>query len=319
MGSARLHARSYFYRKFSPMKAIRILFLCLSAWPVFAQDYHPLIQAGVYRDEFGAPEMGFCVYDYGGRYWFRGDTMIAGQTYQVLCRAGIRPVPGAPAFCPPYTVDTTECTLYALMRESVPEKQVFQFNFETGTEFLLFDFSVQAGDSVTVGHPPQTVYVEAEGIEPWTAGSGRRKIIVQSPLGGQAAWVEGLGALNSLWDPLAPMCICPHLICYQESGQTLTGGECATVVRTEEPGAGQAGLVLTPNPVSETITIMRQEGDKTFDRITIFTLSGQIMAQHYTTDAFSVDIPVGHWPVGSYVAIIWQDGQWLAQYRFQKH
>ena len=306
--------------KFSFMSIRQVFLLALLPWSLPAQEYHPFIQSGFYRDEFGAFELQFCTYSYGARYWFRGDTVVGGQTYQVLCSTGIRPAPGAPAFCPPYTVDTTHCTRYALLRENVAEKQVFQFDFATNTEFLLFDFSVHAGDSVTVGNPPQTVYVEEEQEEPWFGGSTHRKLIVQSPLGGQASWVEGLGALNSLWNPLAPLCICPHLICYQASTQSPSGGECATVVHTEESTTGSAGLLLMPNPAGETITMAMPEGGLSFDRVVVFALSGQCkLEQQHAMGLFSIEIAVGGWPAGSYVAVVWRDGKWLGRQIFQKN
>ena len=132
------------------MKTIQLLFLLLPATTAFSQSYHPFIQTDVYRDEFWAPELQFCTFSYGHRYWFRGDSAINGQTYQKLLSAPIVGSPDAPPMCPPYTVDTNEYVIFALMREDTAAKRIFRLDFDTGIEFLLFDFSVTVGDSVTV-------------------------------------------------------------------------------------------------------------------------------------------------------------------------
>lgn len=301
------------------MKTLCVTLLYLFAQSAFTQDYHPFVERGVYRDEFWAAELHLCSYDYGLRYWFRGDTMVGGQTYQLLLATSIQGDPDAPLFCPPYTVDTTNGTLYALLRENVVEKQVFKFDTATNTEFLLFNFSVNVGDSVTVGHPPQTVYIEDEWYDTWTVGSSRRTLVVNTPAG-LTNWIESVGASANLWDPLSPVCICPHLICYQQNGQSTPGGECATVVRTKEPAKVLSELLLTPNPASETVTISVPERHLAFDRVTVFDFSGRIAAErHYTTGVFSVVLPVSSWPGGSYLVVLWQGGKWVGRQVFQKN
>ncbi len=296
------------------MKTLYGFFFCLSACSSFAQDYHAFIQRGVYRDEFWADELPLCSYDYGTRYWFRGDTVIGGQVYQKLLSRAIQGDPNAPQFCPPYTVDTTTGVIYALMREAVATRQVFQFDPTTNTEFLLFDFSVNVGDSVTVGNSSQTVFIESESYENTTVGASRRRLVVITP-DGPTVWLESVGDLNSLWNPLAPLCICPHSICYQQVGQS-SGTGCATVVGTKE-AKEWAGLFLSPNPASRVITITQKQP---FNRISVLDMNGRIIVeQYYPNNILSAEMGVNNWPVGNYVATIWQNGKCMGRQMFQKN
>ncbi len=298
------------------MRTLFVFLFGLASWSALAQTYYPFIKTGVYRDEFGAPEMHFCTYAYGDRYWFRGDTIINGQVYQILLYNEIHSDPTAPDFCPPYTVDTSTGTLYAFMRENVLEKQVFQIDTTTNTEFLLFDFSAQVGDSVTVGHPAQTVYIQNEWQETWADGSSRRILVVELEQG-QTFWVESLGAWNSLWDPVAVMCICPHGFCYEEDGQHLYGSVCAETVSAKEPETGASGMILHPNPASEMLRINTRQ-DRPFDHVAIFNLAGQSVATQFFPATYSLDMPVHRWPTGNYVVFLWQNGQCLGRQIFHK-
>ncbi len=298
------------------MKTFFLFVFALSTWSALAQTYYPFIKTGVYRDEFWAPELQLCNFSYGNTYWFRGDTSMNGQVYQVLLHTGIQGDPTAPQLCPPYTVDTSAGLLYAFMRENIVEKQVFQYNTTTNTEFLLFDFSVQVGDSVTVGDPPQTVYIQQEAYETWADGSSRRTLTVNLSFG-QTYWLESLGNRNNLWNPVAQACICPHGFCYQENGQFLYGTVCAEIVASKEPKTMEAGMVLRPNPARETIRIGLSE-NQTFDHLEIFDLAGQIYTTQYFPNAAFREVPIQSWPIGSYIAVVWQNGHLLERQIFQK-
>ncbi len=300
------------------MKTIQQFFLLLSATTAFSQNYHPFIQHDVYRDEYWAPELQFCTFSYGYRYWFRGDSTVNGQTYQKLLSAPIFGAPDAPPMCPPYTVDTNDYVIFALMREDTAAKRVFQLDFDTGTEFLLFDFSVAVGDSVTVGNPPEMVYVENTWAETWADGADRKKMIVRSPEGFELLWIESLGNENNLWNPLSELCICPHGICYQQNGQDLYGGgPCATIVYAGEFEKPAHTFRLTPNPVSETLSV--QMLDEKFDRVLVIGLSGEVlMEEMFSNGLSSTEIAVKNLPAGLYHIVLYYDQKRLGAARFQK-
>lgn len=301
------------------MKIVHLLFLLLPAAPSFSQNYFTFIQYGVYRDEFWAPELQFCTYLYGSRYWFQGDSVVNGQVYFKLCSAAIQGNPNAPVFCPPYTVDTSLCSVFALMREDTAARQVFRYDFDTGTEYLLFDFSVTVGDSVTVGYPPETVYVQDAWYENWADGSSRKKLIVNVPDGVQTFWIESLGASNNLWNPASELCICPHGICYQQNGQNLYGDVCAAVVNAGEPQGEYPDLTLYPNPADDFITLQARVYPKGFDRIVIFNMLGRaVLEQRFDSEKANTEIAVQQLPAGFYTVSVWKQGGCAGIKRFQK-
>jgi len=300
------------------MKTVQLLFLLLSATTAFSQNYHAFIQHGVYRDEFWAPELQFCTFSYGHRYWFRGDSTVNGQTYQKLLSAPIFGAPDAPPMCPPYTVDTNEHVIFALMREDTAAKRVFRLDFDTGAEFLLFDFSVTVGDSVTVGNPPETAYVENIWDETWADGSNRKKIVVRSLEGFELLWIESLGNGNNLWNPLSELCLCPHGYCYQQNGQNLYGGPCATtLVHTEELEKAGPTLQLTPNPVSDVLSV--NVFDEKFDRASVIGLLGEVLTEErFSSGLSSTEISVKNLPAGLYHIVLYSGQKRLGVARFQK-
>lgn len=300
------------------MKSVRLLFLLLSATTAFSQNYQPFIQHDVYRDEYWAPELQICNFSYGYRYWFGGDSTLNGQTYQKLLSAPIYGSPNAPPMCPPYTVDTNEYVIFALMREDTAAKRVFRLDFDTGTEFLLFDFSVAVGDSVTVGNPPETVYVENILDETWADGSNRKKLIVRSSEGFELLWIESLGNGNNLWNPLAELCICPHAICCQQNGQNLYGFPCATIVDVQEPEEDAPTVIgLAPNPVADRLAINIVNGY--FDRVSVVSFLGEtLLEERFGSGLSSIEFSVKKLPTGAYQAVLWKGGKCLSMKPFQK-
>lgn len=300
------------------MKKICLLFLLLPITATFSQNYYPFIQNGVYRDEFWAPELQFCYFLYGDRYWFQGDSVVNGQTYQKLYRASIQGAPNT-VFCPPYTVDTSLHWIFALMREDTAARKVYRYDFEAGVEFLLFDFSAQVGDSVEAGYPPKKVYIENEWYETWTDGSSRRTLVVKVPLGGETFWIESLGASNNLWNPAAELCICPHGYCYQQNGENLYGLVCAQIVSAVEPKIELSNLLITPNPAIQNIVVQIFEKERNLDQVVIFDMLGKVVVgQQLAKGQSNFEINVGHLPAGTYSVSVFEKGKNVGTKRFQK-
>lgn len=300
------------------MKILRPLLFLLLASNAFAQTYHPFIQPGTYRDEFWAPELQICVFSYGYRYWFQGDSTIGNTTYNKLTYASIQGDPLTP-FCPPYTVDTTHFFLFGLLREDTAARRVFRYDDNTDTEYLLYDFSVQAGDSVTVGINPKTCYVQEITTETWADGSVRHNFLIITPDNSPSTWVESFGNINNIWAPLAGQCICPHGYCYEKNGENLFGLVCAEAVFTDEPQRPRPDWQLTPNPASHQITLQSEVGTSDFDRLTLYDAAGKHVAEyHYGTPGMAAEIPITHLPEGLYAVLIWKNGALQGLKRFQK-
>lgn len=298
------------------MKIIYLLLLLLPAAPAFSQNYHPFVQYGTYRDEFWAPELTICTFAYGNTYWFGKDTVVNGQTYQMVYGATIQGDPNTP-FCPPYTVDTADYWPFSLVREELATQRVFRLELGTDTEYLMYDFSVEAGDSVTVGKQPETCFVDSVGQETWADGSVRRIYYLTTPTNGPTRWAESLGCLNALWYPLAPPCICPHGYCYKAGGASLYGTVCAESVETRDvQGAERMVLDLQPNPASDFIRLKTQGETPDFERFVLLDVSGRtVLEQHLERNPSGIEIDVRRVRPGFYIAVVWgQGGRLGAQY-----
>lgn len=303
------------------MKNAILFILCgLACTKAFTQDYHPFIQQGTYRDEFwGDGEFGLCGYVWGARYWFRGDTVVDGQTYAQLLRAGIEGSPSVPAFCQPFTVDTQHYTRVSLLREQVAEQRVFELDSLGGGEILLFDFSLETGDSVMAGNPPKTVYAVETTYETWSDGTSHKKIRIDLGDGTQTYWIAGLGAMYSLWNPLSGMCICTHGFCVQQNGLSLYGNDCATAVDVEIPPAASLRWRLSPNPVVSTLQLRTEEAEESFSTILIFNLLGEVMTERQLPRGVTaLDMNVETLPAGAYFLMLRNGTKSLGVRRFQK-
>lgn len=304
------------------MRITNLLFLLLPATASFSQNYHPLIQTGVYRDEYWAPELEFCTYFYGSRFWFKGDTVVDGKMYNKLVHTAIMGAPNAPPFCPPYTVDTNYYSLFALLREDTAARRVYRYDFDAGIEYLLFDFSAGVGDTVTVGYPPETFLVGSESQEPWGDGSGRKRLDINTlnNSGGITSWIESLGAFNDLWDPTSELCICPHGICCLQNDVVLFSyAECAKVVAASEPERVPPAMSVRPNPAGDRVILQLKADGGTFDRIEIFDVHGtRVAGRQLHSGATQSEITVGELPSGLYIVFLWAGDNCVGTDRFHK-
>lgn len=297
------------------MKAACSFVFSLITTVLSSQTYQPFIQYGAYRDILSSPgELALCTYSSGNRFWFNGDTVVAGQTYHLLWIAPILGSPNAPDFCPPYQVDTSDRILFALMREDTTTRQVFQYNSDLQAEFLLYDFSLGPGDSVEVGYPAYKIYVEDTSSVLWSDGSVRHTWTINTVFASTTTWIESLGNTNGLWDPAMGLCLCPYAVCYQQNGQNLYGDVCATAVDVAAPLRTQQRIRLSPNPADESFSI--SSGELPFNRITVADQYGRIILIE------NLDIPAPNHVLatasladGIYWISLWQNGAPLGMER----
>jgi len=162
------------------------------------------------------------------------------------------------------------------------------------------------------------MYVESDSDQILINDLHRRTLVINKS-GERTIWQEGIGDVYYLWNPLAPQCICPHLICYYQTGQGGPDNGCVTVVGTNESiNDAPIGLVIFPNPGGETLKV-RVPKDHVFDHLTVFDFSGKVMADQHVAGEYAADVAVRSWPAGHYSAIVWYKGQCLGRQIFQKN
>lgn len=284
-----------------------LCFLFCSVWlaPVFSQTYHPLVQSGAFWDEFLAGfDAPICYYSSGQRWWFGEDSVADGKTYRKLLSTPIVATKYPTIFCPPYAADTAKRSYRGLMREDTAAQQIYMRD-ESG-EYLLFDFKVQAGDSLRVGKPSTTVVVSSVETHMAEDGSLRRKIRVLPPGQASALWIEGVGNINDLWNPLHGMCICFYGICHTVGKQPVfSNASCAELVNTHETALRDDALVsVFPNPTCEILHIALSPAIAEAKRIRVTDTRGAIVTQQ-DHPVFPLLLSVADWPIGVYVLQIW--------------
>lgn len=177
--------------KLAWMKNVCLLFMFFGLAPVFGQAYEPLLSN---YNEWHLTSCFFgCLTD---RYYTAGDTVVDGQDYKVLDGY--------------HYISRT-----FLLREDVTERKVY-LNFVSpsgNTEYLLYDFSMEVGDSIDMKNPI-TPFPENAGyytldaiiLEPLVDGIDYRHFYLSPSESNtvstsDAIWVEGAGSLSMITAP----------------------------------------------------------------------------------------------------------------------
>jgi hypothetical protein len=124
----------------------------------YSQGYHRLINDSLYWD-VAVAEMGYICTGYSdwttpSRSYFNGDSStINDKVYYHMFSYGFIDLDGELPHCPPFAVDTTPSlgpTGY--IREDALNRKVYKYESWNGEERLLFDFSLNQGDTF---HSPE--------------------------------------------------------------------------------------------------------------------------------------------------------------------
>ncbi|MBV6441644.1 MAG: hypothetical protein DYG98_21145 [Haliscomenobacteraceae bacterium CHB4] len=172
----------------------------ISCFSIAQTPYHPVLAPGRAWDVFKTPpEMEICPYTSAVHLTTGGDTTVNGVTYKRLVRNHIlsnNPVP----FCGWFYVAPTSYLLNEyLLREDPAARKVYAYSFDYQSEYVLFDFTLQAGDTLKYpwGNewPIDTVY-------DFTLANGEVRKRFQNSGFPDNAYVEGLGSLMGAFTPM---------------------------------------------------------------------------------------------------------------------
>ena len=193
--------------------------------------YHPIVEDGkqwnvLFSYPWSPPEP---QHKYTDIYKIEGDTLVDGMSYKVM-----------------YTTrneDLTGWNLWGFLRET-EDGQVFSRRPFTSDEQLLYDFSMEVGDTICMcdfGYSECCMVVIEKG-EILVNGEPRQQIVLEYPFGSgvEEVWIEGIGSLYGIIDPGSLFLTggSTNLLCYYEDGdliwQNTTPGydECYMVYPT---------------------------------------------------------------------------------------
>ena len=180
-------------------------------------------------------------------------------------------------------------TRHIYVRENRSTGKSYSYNKQTQSEDLLFDFSLQVGDTF-----PHTGVIE--NIEIVNINGIERRQLTFNNYGIKHAWIEGIGSTGLGLSPYFTDPNWRQLICVTNEGNNVYehafhGVTCNSF--TEYTPTSIFSLNINPNPVHDRLKV---EYSVPFEKIRIFNLNGQCVLQSTQTD-----IDVSALPQGMYI------------------
>ncbi|MEI6684294.1 MAG: hypothetical protein WCO44_16835 [Bacteroidota bacterium] len=240
-------------------KALFILFLFCVVPGTQSQSYHPLVQAGkIWSTKYVIEQ----VWIYSDFKKFEGDTTFGGDTWMKIWTTRNSAMTG--------------WTVTGYIRETASGR-VFYKSGPTFAEQLIYDFSMQAGDTATFWGDPNTRY-RLDSITQTTLLTGEvRRRYNLSPTGFSCTdhWIEGAGSLLGVLEPASCLWVggTSELLCFTENDtlKYFNPGYSSCYISTGiEPHAGSNKFGVFQDPVTKKIVIGidgNYPGGLTFDLV----------------------------------------------------
>lgn len=206
--------------------------------------------------EMGYICLGFSSYP-PHRYYFLGDTIINNTVYAKAYQMElITTYP--PVNCPPFSVDTNSTVVqYYFLREDTLEKKVWRYDSYNDYEMLLYDFSLEIGDTL-YPHPWFPTLIDTVYEITTTDGLVRKKFEF-GPGGESGYYIEGIGGVAGIFsDPFYIFETGSWLMCVKDINGNIImdiDGSCFDFITSTAETKRNPKINIFPNPFSESITI----------------------------------------------------------------
>ncbi len=277
---------------------LNILFLI----PTIAQEYKPLLD----NDNEWQLTSCFngCITD---MYFTNGDTIVNGMEYKVLDGY--------------HYISRT-----FLLREDVASKKVYlNLVARSGnTEYLLYDFSLQVGDSIDIKNPispfpAEAGYFEVDSIinRPLVDGSEYRHFYL-SPTASNtissntAAWVEGVGSLSLINAPGGYPDIndAGHLSCFFKNGELFYSNldsitRCESRVLSVENNYNSLEKVTLNTLINDGLCEMYNTENIRF--VDVFDLHGRKLSETRNNGQNQLNLSFSNVSSGMYLVVAYSD------------
>jgi len=258
-----------------------IIGLILLSNSFFGQSYAPLLRADV---EWWVIEAFEQTPTWTYKYKINGnDTLFNGHTYRPLN------------------------SMY--LREDTLAGKVYKVNFSDSNEVVLYDFTLEVGDSALSKVVGDSTWVYVVQVNTVKIGSEwRKKITFNAPDASPNcidSWIEGVG---SIFGPLGPPNFgydCWHyrayLSCYKDTSKTLYG-DCTPVGVEKIDGSSEA-LKIWPNPTSGKVNIISQSTTQEVEVI-------DWLGRRRSLPSTSRELDLSNFPQGVYVVRVRTENGW---------
>jgi hypothetical protein len=294
------------------MKKVSFLILCvlLSTFS-FSQDdeYHPLIRPGL---EWNVTE--YANFDYifpfGKRkYFFGEDTLIGNHVYTKILYHPYVTEYDEFGFPGPWLISgNTIIESWLYIREDVDERKVYLYDSDNdGTEGLIYDFSLNTGDTLNYDYPSWgAVEIEVISIESVQLVNGEERKIFY--FDGIDPYIEGLGGVEQgLQFPLLGNLSggAYNAGCISENGDVLWGApassSCGLYLSTADK-QHNTDISIYPNPVLNVLTIEVLDNYEKY-RIAIIDLQGRELFSQVAI-GFRQEVDISEFPSGVYLLVV---------------
>jgi hypothetical protein len=248
-----------------------------------SQSYIKLVNDSLYWDVAYAEE-GYICEGFGDitprRYFFDGDsTIINGIVYQQMKAYPFIELDGEYPNCGPFAIDTIAYLDYRTIREDTINHKVYRYDAWSDSEVLLFDFTLNQGDTFHVEGAEWDIIVDT--VYQYTTEDGiERKMIEFNDIANYWGFMlEGIGGplgpfREAIELPLATSG--EYLYCVQsKNGNSVLYGPCDDFITgIENPTEFTCYIDVYPNPFKDYI---RVESNQKFHKILIRDLSGLVV------------------------------------------
>jgi hypothetical protein len=241
------------------MKKLLLLIATLSLFSAKSQTfvYHPFPESNAIWNVNMSQGMcfmgGFLSENYS--ITFSGDTIIDNQTYQKLT---------SPFVQSNFTGGCTQINFpgyQGAIRQDVTNKKVFYLPPSQSTEQLLYDFTMEVGDTVkgylASFNNPLDIVTEIDSV---LVGDNYRKRWSINPCY-EIYLIEGIGSTFGLLQP-SPGCATDmdyySLTCFSQNGQSLypdPSAECQLITSTNDIDVNSDAVLIFPNPSNGPFTV----------------------------------------------------------------
>lgn len=197
------------------------------------------------------------------------------------------------------------------------------YKYESSEEYLIYDFSLQTGDSIDISHisPRQASYVKVDSTDSILVnGQYRKRIIFESWY--KEVWIEGIGSLSSPFNPFInnfTADISFELLCVTDNDTLIYQNPIFNTCYKywingvhEIDNQKDLNINIYPMPILTTATIIINDNTSESWTVKIINNLGQVVANYFANDNSFIFNSEGINP-GLYILTVNSDKKFMAR------
>lgn len=281
-----------------------------------SQNYLPLLEGGRQWTVGEYEGNTVCGYTSAAKHSYLGDTLIGGLTYG---KFGVQNITSdGPMFCGPYVLESQVQPGNIYLHEDPAAQRVYAFSPADSSQYLLYDFSLNVGDTLHTKLFNDDLEAELINISLQAFDDGvERRVFAFQGLFGQVVYYEGIGGGNGLFNPFNEgIGFASRLWCYEDATQIIYSPEtCLDIVdATEDIQPDQIRLypTIADNWITVEITDPGISGNLQVD---VFDLQGRSALSRFARQVAGsgVQLDVSQLVSGVYLVVVQIGGKRYAQ------